>query len=277
MLYNTIRLSSPAYPEKEDVYLECFVAEPLPEYTRPAILVIPGGGYGSVCFDREGEPIALAFVSRGFNAFVLHYSVNRSRSFPAQLCEASMAMAHIRENATSYGIDPNKIFVAGFSAGGHLAASLGIMWHREEVVEGAGIKSGENKPAGMILCYPVISANPTICHANSFFNLLGTDTPSAAALESVSMEKHVDENSVPLFLMHTANDSLVDVRNSLVLGEAYRHACKPFELHIYPDAPHGVALGNEVTWIGNEKYVEPAIEKWVEDAVYWAKHMALKL
>jgi len=277
MRYDTIFLSSPAYPQKDDVFIEAYVAEPLPHYTRPAILVIPGGSYRNICADREGEPIALAFVARGFNAFVLHYSVNRSRSFPAQLCEASMAMVHLRRHASDYGIDPDKIFVAGFSAGGHLAASLGILWHRPEVVAGADIAYGENKPAGMILCYPVISADPAIRHSNSIFNVLGDDCPSEEALDSVSMEKLVDENSVPLFLMHTSSDGLVDVRNSLALGEAYRKIGKPFELHVYPDAPHGVALGNEITWIGNEKYVEPAIEKWVEDAVYWAKHVAPQL
>ncbi len=95
MIYKKISL----FPDREDVYLEAFVADPLPHYTRKALLVIPGGAYAGVCSDREGEPIALAFMPYGYNAFVLHYSVARKRAFPEQLIESSAAVKHIRDNA----------------------------------------------------------------------------------------------------------------------------------------------------------------------------------
>ena len=98
----------PLHPTDENIYLETFVADTTP-YVRPAILVIPGGGYGCVCDDREGEPIALAFVAKGYQAFVLHYSVGRVRPYPAQLCEASLAMAHIRDHAEEYRVNPGEM------------------------------------------------------------------------------------------------------------------------------------------------------------------------
>ena len=150
----------------EDAYLDIYMADPIGEFTRKAILVIPGGGYGTVCSDREGEPIALAFLSHGYNAFVLHYSVGSKKTFPTQLIEASLAMKHIKDNAEFYNVDPDKIFVTGFSAGGHLAGSLGIMWDKKEIYDVIDMPFGYNKPAGMMLVYPVVSSNRTYVHPN---------------------------------------------------------------------------------------------------------------
>ena len=272
MTYKKIPLFCEAYPAKDDVYLEVYAPDRLAQYTRPAILVCPGGGYGCVCSDREGEPIALAFIAQGYAAFVLHYSVNRSRTYPAQLCEASLAMAHIRQNAEEYGIDPEKVYVTGFSAGGHLAGSLGIFWHRDEVYEKTGLEYGINKPNGMMLCYPVVSSE-SYGHLGSFYNLLGNDAPTQEELDYVSLEKHIDEKSAPLYIAHTSNDAVVPVMNALCLAEAYSKAGRMFELHIWPDCPHGFALGNRITWNGIEKYDNAAIAKWVENAVFWASQL----
>ena len=127
MQYFKISLSE----EEDGAYLEAFLAEPLPHCVRRAILVIPGGGYHNICSDREGEPIAHAFMPYGYNAFVLHYTVGRKKPYPAQLIEAARAVAHIKDHADEYGIDPDAVFATGFSAGGHLAASLGVLWKEE--------------------------------------------------------------------------------------------------------------------------------------------------
>lgn len=253
-----------------DCWLDCYIANPVNGFTRSAILVIPGGGYGCVCSDREGEPIGLGFVSHGYNAFVLQYNVARTKVYPAQLIQASLAMAHIRDHADEYGIDPNKVFVTGFSAGGHLAGSLGTMWHRQCVYDATGMEYGKNRPNGMMLVYPVVSVDKTFAHLGSFQNVLGKDDPTEEELAMVSIDLAVDEKSVPLFLVHTSNDQLVDIRNALVLGEAYRKAGLTFEMHIYPDAPHGIALGNDITRCGNPKYSDPAMAQWISHAVYWA-------
>ena len=150
-------------PNNPHVKLDTYVSDvSFPK--RPAMLVIPGGGYSCVCSDREGEPIALAFTARGMNAFVLHYTVKPADPYKP-LSDASLAMKWIREHAEELSVIPEKIYVVGFSAGGHLAATLGTMWNDEHLNEMTGIKFGVNRPAGMILCYPVISASG---HPGSF-------------------------------------------------------------------------------------------------------------
>ena len=265
MLYEKIYLDK----NNENVYLEAYIADPIGDFVRNAILVIPGGGYFNICSDREGEPIGMAFMPHGYNAFVLHYSTNGPK-FPTQLIDASRAIAHIRDNAEKYNINPDKVFAVGFSAGGHLAASLGTMWHRPEITEALGIPHGYNKPTGMMLIYPVISAE---FHKLSFDNLLQDEKDNAEMLKICSIENNVDENSAPAFIMCTSNDQTVDVRNSLAIANKLADKGIKFELHIYPDGPHGVALGNEITKCGVDKWCNPAIAKWVENAAYWAENL----
>lgn len=264
MIYNKVPLDA----ENENVFLECFIAEKLPNFTRKAILVIPGGGYGNVCADREGEPIAMAFMPYGFDAFVLHYSVksNSNKVFPTQLIEASKAIKYIRDNAEEFGIDPGKVFATGFSAGGHLCASLGILWNIPEVYEAIDMPYGYNRPDGIIPVYPVING-----HCGSFKNLYGKEELTENELQRVQLDRHVTKDSSPAFIMHTSNDQLAPVKNSLDLARAYADAGMTFELHIYPDAPHGVALGNEITNNNVPKYVDASIAKWIENAAYWAE------
>ena len=119
----------------DDVYLEIFCPKKVWDITRDAILVLPGGGYISLSEKFEGEPVALSFASKGTNAFVLHYSVGRKRRFPQQLIEVAAAIKHIKDNHAKYNINPNRVFVTGFSAGGHLCAFSGILWHMQEIYD----------------------------------------------------------------------------------------------------------------------------------------------
>lgn len=258
--------------KNKEVYLEAYIADRLDKFTRDAILVIPGGGYANVCSDREGDAIALAFIPYGYNAFVLHYSVtsNSDKTFPTQLIEASKAIKHIRDNAEEYGINPERVFACGFSAGGHLCGSLGTMWHKKEVYDAVDMPYGYNKPTGVMLIYPVISAK---YHQISFENLLGKKYSDSEEFHNCSIDKNVDEKSSPAFIMHTSNDQVVDIKNSLCLANAYADKKLTFEMHIYPDAPHGSALGNEITKSDCEKWDNPAIAKWIEHAAYWAKNI----
>ena len=266
MLFERIPLSA----DNDQVYLEAYVADPVGGKRCKALLVIPGGGYGGVCSDREGEPIAMAFLPYGFNGFVLHYTVARRGKYPVQLREVALAIKHIKDNADRYNIDPEALFTVGFSAGGHLAASSGVFWNRPEVTEGLGIPEGYNKPRGVMPIYPVINPKG---HAGSFYNLLCTDTPSQDELDYVSVDRYVDGDSSPAFIVHTADDQVVDARNSLTLALAYADAGVKYELHIFPHAPHGVALGNAVTDFGNPDWNDPMIGKWVEMAAYWAERI----
>ncbi len=258
----------PLSSENENVYLDVYIADHVREFTRKAILVIPGGGYSQVCSDREGEPIAMAFMPYGYNAFVLHYTVDRSKSFPTQVIEVAKAIKHIKDHAEEYDIDPNELYTVGFSAGGHLSASAGVFWKMDEVQKAVDMPYGYNRPKGVMLIYPVISAEH---HVGSFQNLWCTDTPTTEQLDASSVEKHVDADSSPAFILHTANDQVVAVQNALVLANAYSAAKVPFELHIYPDAPHGAALANRITECGKPKWNNSAIAEWVRLAANWAE------
>lgn len=271
MIYKRIQLDS----NDENIFLDVYASDMPSCYTRKAILVIPGGAYQGIADDREGEPIALAFVARGYNAFVLHYSVKdlNSNVFPAQLIEASKAMKHIKDNAQEYKINPDKVFAVGFSAGGHLCGCLGNLWNMKEIYDAIDMPYGYNKPAGVMMIYPVVSSDYSFAHIGSIENLLGTDTPSEEMKDKVSLEKHITKESSPIFLMHTSNDQLVNVRNSLAIASACAEQGITFELHVYPDAPHGVALANEITECSMEKWSNPAIAKWVEAADMWTENI----
>ena len=265
MIYKKI----PLIDGDKNVYLTTYVSDKINGFTRDAILVIPGGGYTNICSEREGEAIAQAFVPYGYNAFVLHYSVRENgKVFPAQLIEASLAIKHIRDNAQEYGINPDRVFACGFSAGGHLCGSLGTMWHKKEIYDAVDMPFGYNKPMGVMLIYPVISAD---FHKFTFSDLLDKEQITDEDNKMCSIEKNVDENSAPAFILHTVTDQVVDVRNSLAVAKAYADINKPFEMHIYPEGPHGMALGNKITRNEIPGYENAAIAKWIEHAAVWAE------
>lgn len=250
-------------------YVDAYAADPIGEVKKRALLVIPGGGYG-FCSDREGEPIALAYLSRGFNCFVLKYTVGRKKPFPCQLIEASAAIKYVKDNAEKYNVDPDEIFVAGFSAGGHLAASTGVLWKNKDIYEAIDMPFGYAKPKGVILLYPVISPKFQK-HIDSFRNLWCKDEPSGEELYKTAIEEHVDADSSPAFIMHTATDKTVDVRNSLTLADAYARAGVPFELHVYPEGPHGISLADKWTADGKETRINPIVAEWVNQAATWVE------
>ncbi len=248
--------------------LECYVndyGDP-----RPAMLVIPGGGYAQVCSEREGNPVAEAFLARGFNSFVLTYTVGCGAVYPQQLNEASMALEYIRDNAEELHIKPERVYCVGFSAGGHLAGSLGTMWHKVDCV-----KHGSNRPNGMVLCYPVLTAKEGVCHEGSFKNLLGKEVLTLEERETYSIENNIDSRTCPAFLMHTADDAAVPVESTIYAAAAFSRENIHFQVHIYPHAPHGVALGNALTSretpesAPNPEWIDEAIEKWVDHATYF--------
>ena len=232
---------------------------------RKAILVIPGGGYG-FCSDREGEPIALTYLNAGFNAFVLTYSVSsRGNSrWPLPLIDASSAMKYIRDHAEEFHIDPNYVFVVGFSAGGHLAASLGTLWDDDEIEKTLGMEKGYNKPTGMILAYPVITGLE-YAHRGSFYNILGDQYGNEDAHRELSLEHRVTEKTVPAFIWTTATDTTVPPQNSIMFGQALAEKNIPFEMHIYPKGSHGASLASPIVgW-----NAPTPITAWLGDSIRW--------
>ncbi len=253
-------------PENQEVYLDTYIAENPQKQTRPAILVCPGGGY-TMCAAHEAEVIALQYVARGINAFVLYYSTKGNDAdfkYPKPLVDASNAMKHIKDNSERYNINPDNVFVLGFSAGGHLASTLGTIWHRKEVYDAAeAMEYGYNKPRGMILCYPVISY-PEFSHVGSFYNLGGPEK-TEEEYKYLSSEKNVDENTCPAFLWHTSEDKCVPVENSLLMASALSRAKIPFELHIYPYGHHGVGY----TAYDMSGFNDPHIASWIPLSIEW--------
>ncbi|MFD1429253.1 alpha/beta hydrolase [Lacticaseibacillus mingshuiensis] len=202
-----------------DGYIRDASANIEPNRKRIAVIICPGGAYSFVA-DREAEPVALALLARGQQAFVLHYSVGPARPFPTALLELAAAVRLVRTRAAEWAIDPDKIIVAGFSAGGHLAASLADFWHTPALVDHV-FSPADVQPNGLMLAYPVITSGPH-AHRGSFRNLLG-DQPTPDQLEAVSLEKHVSAQNPPTFLWSTFADDAVPVENSLLLDYSPRY------------------------------------------------------
>lgn len=238
---------------------------------RGAVLICPGGGYGYLS-PREAEPVALQFNAAGFHAFILRYSV-APRRFPLPLLDASRAICALRQRADLYRIHPGRIAICGFSAGGHLAASLGVLWDKPVAFSApesgqtlGGIEPGMNRPDALILSYPVISSGP-FAHRGSIENLLGPGADSAA-LEAVSLELHVSDKTPPAFLWHSYADEAVPLENSLLFAGALRSKGVPFELHVYPEGAHGLSLATEET--SDERHeANPHVSSWMYLCTEW--------
>lgn len=268
MIFETLPLGN--LPEASLTPICISNTEELKMSPRRAVIVCPGGGYRFLS-DREAEPIALQFLAAGFATFVLRYGVKENAKDYRPLKAAALAIRYVRENAAKYNVDPNYVFICGFSAGGHLAASSGVLWENpalDEVLEGAPRDIA--RPTGMILSYPVITAGP-LAHQGSVNNLCGKVGPTDEERYPFSLEKHVSATTPPAFLWHTFNDEIVPVQNSLMMASAMREAGVPFEMHIWPAGPHGSALANEITMSEQEKFLLPDAAEWVSLAIRWAQ------
>ena len=257
-------------PENPDVTLTSYIADSAPELNRvrrPAIVVFPGGGYTHLS-PREAEPVAMQFFAAGFQAFVLRYSIGEHAKFPNALVDASMAVAHVRENADRYTIDPDKVFVVGFSAGGHLAATLGTMYDTPHAAF-EGMKEGSNRPSGMILSYAPTSVR-TEKIANSFIRTLQMEREELA---QYSPENRVNADTPPAYIWHTAEDPVVPVEHAIYMASALAAAGVPFEAHIFPKGPHGIALATAQTCNGREDFILPDAAQWVSEAIEWANRL----
>ncbi len=237
---------------------------------RKAVIVCPGGGY-AFCSDREAEVIALNFMAKGIQGFVLDYSV-ATAVFPSALTELAAAVATVRTHADAWNVDKDQIFVCGFSAGGHLAASIGTLWQEDFLKEQLREQFGEDntlwKPNGMILSYPVITLG-AFTHEGSRNNLLRGQM-TEEMIEKLSLENRVTEHTPPAFLWHTVADNAVPVENSLQFAMALQRQGISYEMHLFEKGCHGLALCNSETEASPETLV-PDNECWFDMAVRWLK------
>lgn len=243
--------------------------DPFPVETataRGAVLVCPGGGYGGRS-PREADPVARRFNSLGFHAFVVHYSV-APRRHPLPVADISRAVRIVRSRAEEWKVNPSKIAVCGFSAGGHLAASSGVLYGRDYLQEDGSMGRVSNRPDALILSYPVITSGEW-AHRGSFDNLLG-ESPAPEALRETSLELQVSAKTPPAFLWHTVDDGAVPVENSMLFASALRKHGVPFEMHLYPSGPHGYALAAEETRDGNTPN-DPHVAGWIDLCAEWLR------
>ena len=234
------------------------------EYARPLILICPGGGYGHIAF-RECEPVAIKMNSLGYNACVLRYTLVPN-VYPSQLFELACAISFIRNNAKLFKCDINKIVVAGFSAGAHLAGCLGTMWNEDFISNSLGIDKEILKPNGLLLGYPVITSGE-FAHQNSFIRLLGENYNGL--LEDMSLEKRVTPSTPKTFMWHTFADESVPLENSLLMAQALRANNIPFEYHIFPKGVHGLALCTEETNTLDGKKIQLENACWTDMFKTW--------
>ncbi len=246
---------------------------------RPLVLLCPGGGYSRTS-DREAEAMALQFLAMGYHAAILRYSCAPAK-YPTALLEAASAMALLRKHAEEWHVDADKIVIQGCSAGGHLAASLGMFWDEDFLAASIGLGADEHeliRPNGMILCYPVITSGE-FAHRGSFENLLGTVEDGAdpayleEMLEKMSLEKQVSDKTPKAFIWHTFTDGSVPVENSLMLVSALRKAGVSTEFHMYPVGGHGLSLANRLTSTADGGAMQEECTSWVGLAHTWMEHL----
>jgi acetyl esterase/lipase len=206
------------------------------------VVVCPGGGYGMLAVDHEGKQIADWLNARGVAAFILRYRLGPRYHHPIELGDAQRALRLVRFHAADYGVEPGKIGIWGFSAGGHLASTAGT--HFDTGLPSSApdpIDRSSSRPDFMVLCYPVISFITPYVHRGSMRNLLG-DNPDPKLAASLSNETQVTPQTPPTFLFHTSGDTGVPPENSVLFYLALRKAGVPAEMHIYERGEHGVGL-----------------------------------
>lgn len=262
------------YDGCENVTLDIMIrtrASEMPIPPRPAMLVFGGGGYAYVSA-RETEPIGTEYLAAGYNVFMLNYTCGEKAAVAHPLLDAALAVATVRKNAELWDIDPDKIAVCGFSAGGHLAASIATLWDSPEVLEPLGLEAGQARPNAAVLGYPVISGivKPNVL---SFDNFLGKDAGTEQR-RKYSCENNVKSTTCPCFIFHTANDTCVPVENSIVFAAALAEHGVPFELHILPDGLHGISRANfETSRTCPDAGNSPYVARWSHWAVLWLNRL----
>lgn len=208
---------------------------------RPAILVLPGGGY-SMCSEREADPVALAYLQAGYQAFVLRYSLGKYAVWPNPLNDYEQAMELLRSKAEEWNLYPDKVAVIGFSAGGHLAAAAATM--------------ARNKPCAAILGYPVVEG----------------DTVHPYQPTAPDVVAAVDSGTAPCFVFASRTDNIVPISNTLKFTSALAENGISFESHIYAFGPHGFSTGNSSVVTPDTKMCD-RVPNWVSDSIHWLKDM----
>ena len=224
---------------------------------RASIIVFPGGGYVGLTWNTEGPSMGQFFQDHGIAAFVVKYRLPSDKTMIDKslgpIEDAEQAMILVRQRATQWHLDPNRVGIIGFSAGGHLASTLGTHFTKDYVSNPEHINL---RPDFMILCYPVISMDPKIAHMGSRIALLGQNPPEEQ-VRLFSNELQVTKDTPPTLLLHAADDGLVDVDNSIRIFEALRHAGVPVDMTVFRKGEHAFVLLPRDQWLS-------IVMNWIE-------------
>ncbi|MDO5519299.1 MAG: alpha/beta hydrolase [bacterium] len=231
---------------------------------KPVVVICPGGAYRWRS-ERESAPVAKAFNQNGYHAVVLNYTVEQEEELlDRPLLDLSWAVKHLRQNAAAYLIDPDKIILCGFSAGGHLAASLGVFW-ADQIRFPTKEEQQLHKPNALILGYPVITAG-TYAHRGSFQRL----SEELAVQQEYSLETKVTSKVPPCFLWHTMTDASVPVHNSILFATALHQNDVSCEMMLFPKGPHGLSLATkEVEDEAHPGMADPHVARWFNQCIDW--------
>ncbi len=249
--------------DKHSIVNPClyFYPAPVAKASGAAVIICPGGAYGGLAIKHEGEQVAKWLNSFGVTAFVLKYrlpddSIMENKTIgPMQ--DGQRAIRLVRSLAKEWGIDPSKIGIMGFSAGGHLAATLSTLYN-DKVYESDDLASA--RPDFSLLIYPVISMNQDITHWGSRENLLG-NSPTAEMVKHYSNELQVNDKTPPAFMVHSLDDDAVPVQNSINYALSMKLNKVACELHLYPTGKHGYGMGKSTN---TESFWPEACRKWME-------------
>lgn len=228
--------------------------------TGVGIIVLPGGGYSKLAMGHEGMEVVAWLNAQGITAFLLQYRHGPRYLHPTALDDAKRAVAIVRSRAATWGVDPKRIGMLGFSAGGHLAASTAIYAGRGNPVARDSLARMSTKPDFLVLIYPMISLIRPNAHRGTLVNLLG-EHPTVEDREILSLDLHVDRQTPPTFLVHTTVDRSVSAENSVLFFLALLKNKVPAELHIYEHGKHGRGLGKP----------ELAYSTWPELCLRWLR------
>ena len=241
-------------------------------WKRPAVVVVPGGGYGMVS-KREGEPIAHAFLAKGFQVFILTYLVECDGvRYPEQLFELAAAVDYVKKNAEAFSVNPNEVFAVGFSAGGHLVGNLAVEY--QNVAEKAGVNL-DCSVSAVGLSYPVITSNHG--HLGSYQNLLSgyTDEAKAELCKTLNLDEAVSEHTPPAFIWATANDTVVPADNAIRFGLSLARQGIEYELHVFPEGAHGLSTGSREVNTGSEDILRK-VSVWIEDCASFFRRYTIE-
>jgi acetyl esterase/lipase len=255
-------------PEKDVPSITVWLPAP-DKATGSAVVVCPGGGYGMLAVEHEGKQVAEWLNGLGIAAFVLKYRLGPRYHHPAMLDDAGRAIRTVRANATNWKVDPGRVAIMGFSAGGHLASTAGTHFSPGKADADDPVERMSSRPDRMILVYPVIALATPFGHAGSLRNLLG-ENPSQELIESLSNERQVTKDTPPTFLAHTNADSGVPAENSFLFAMALRKAGVPVELHLFELGRHGLGLGSGAPQFNVPP--EPSFQVWPKLCETWLKN-----